>query len=72
MNESREPRLVEEHLDELRLLGKVRMKAFDRDEPLKSAHPSATREEYRRHATRGNLANQLVAIDPLPSNGIGR
>ena len=57
--------LVHEHVDELLLAGQVRMQALDRDEALEAAHAADSPEEDRGHATRRELADEFVTIEPL-------
>jgi hypothetical protein len=58
-------RFVEEHLDEFFLAREVRVQALHRNEALEAAHPRQARQVHGGHATGGNLAHQLVAIDAL-------
>ena len=61
-----EPRLVEEHRDELRVLREVRQDALDADELLEAAVTVKPREKDLGHATRRELRDELVAAK-IPS-----
>ncbi len=71
MDQRREPRLVEEHLDELLLIREMRVEPLDGDEPLEPADTPPSRARKTRCAMPPcrDLADELVAIE-LPS-GIG-
>ena len=56
----RELRLVEEHLDELRVLRQVREDALDDQQLLEAHRPVGLGEEHLGHAAGGELAEQLV------------
>ena len=47
--------------------GQVRAFTTAQIEALEAADPGKTREEHGSHATGGDLAHQLVAVDPLPA-----
>src|SRR5688500_17662559 len=55
-------RLVEEHADELLLLGEVRQHALDGDGLLEPLEASAFGSEHLGHAARGDLLEDLVAL----------
>ncbi len=57
-----EARLVEEHRDELLLLGQVRKDALDRDLLAKPLEPLALCEEHLRHAARLELLDDAIAL----------
>ena len=59
-----EPRLVEEHLDELGLAREVRVQALDGDEPLKAARAREAPEVHGRHPAGRELGDQLEAVEP--------
>jgi len=63
VNARREPRLLEEHLDELGLARQVRMQALDGDEPLEAANAGETRQVHRGHPARRELGDQLEPIE---------
>ena len=65
----REARFVEEHVDELGLVGEMRVETLDGVEALKAGHPLEAREEYRRHPAARELGDQLEAIEPFASRG---
>ena len=71
MNARRNAGLIEEHLDELFLGREVWVQPLHRDEALEAADPGQAREVHRRHATRRDLAHELIAIDALtPRAGV--
>ena len=57
----REPRLLEEHRDELGVLGEVRMQALDRDRAREADGPEQAREMDCGHTAGGDLAVQRVS-----------
>ena len=57
----REPRLVDHHRAELRVLGEVRMQALDGDDTRETRGADVSREVYRRRTTRGDLLRELIA-----------
>ena len=59
-----EPRLLEEHLDELGFARQVRVKALDPDEPLKAPGAGETTEIHGRHAAGRELGDQLETVEP--------
>jgi hypothetical protein len=65
-----QPRLPEEHLDELWLAGQMGVQSLDGDEALESADAREAREVHRGHSTGRQLGHQveapqfpLVAVD---------
>ncbi len=56
-----EARFVEEHLDELRILGVRCEEPFDRDDTRESSGSELLREHDRRHATRPDLLEKCIA-----------
>jgi hypothetical protein len=65
MKPRRQPRLVEEHLDELVLAREVRMETLDRDEALKPADATEAREKNGRHPTACQLGDELEPVETL-------
>ncbi len=59
----REPRLIEEHLDEIRVARELGVEALDRDGPREAHGPHESPEMHRRHAARRNFAVQQVSAD---------
>ncbi len=64
MNPGRQPRLFEEHLDELGLACQVRMQPLDPDEALETAGTGDAAEEDGRHSAGRELRHQLEAVEP--------
>ena len=56
-----EARLVEEHRDELRILGEVRMQSLDRDRAGEPHRSAETAKMHRGHAARCELSVEHVA-----------
>ena len=56
-----EPRLVQQHRDELRILGEVRVQPLDRHRARESDRPDQPPEVDRRHSTGGDFAVDGVA-----------
>ena len=56
--------LIEEHGDEIRLLGQVRVHRFDRDLTLESAGSDGAAEVDPRHPAGGDRTEDLVATNP--------
>ncbi|HEY8429353.1 MAG TPA: hypothetical protein VIL20_13295 [Sandaracinaceae bacterium] len=54
-------RLVEEHLDERRVLGHVRVHALERDELVEARAGARARQVDGGHPARGDLRERLVA-----------
>ena len=69
---AREARLVEEHRDELLLLGEVRQDALDRDLLLEALEARALGAEHLGHAARRELLDDAVALLLLSHAGSGR
>src|SRR5688500_3483349 len=65
MDARRDARFVEEHVDEFFFARQVWVQALHRHEALEATHPGQARQIDGRHAARGDLAHQLVAIDSL-------
>jgi hypothetical protein len=61
---SNEPRLVEEHRDEIRIAGIAFVEAFDRHDSRKARSSDLSCEMDRRHPARRDLRTQLI---PLPN-----
>ena len=57
----REPRLVEEHRDELRVTGVLRVQPLDGDGAAKAHGPHEASVVHRRHAARRDLAVHGIA-----------
>jgi hypothetical protein len=57
----RDPRLIEEHVDELIVFDEVRVDALDGDPLLKAARAIHPREMDARHPTDANLVDDAVA-----------
>src|SRR5262249_11203018 len=57
-----EPRLVEEHLDELLLLAEVRQDALDRDPLLEPLDPPVLGDVDLGHAARGEALDDLIPL----------
>ena len=67
----REARLVEEHLDEVLLLGEVRVQPFDRDETLETRDADEAREVDGGHASGRELRDELESVEPFSLAGDG-
>jgi hypothetical protein len=63
MNARGQPGLVEEHLDEFRVLDEVGVQSFVGDQALKACDSAEPREEDGRHATARELGDELEAIE---------
>src|SRR5262249_12787529 len=63
----REARLVEEHRDELRILGELRGEPLDRDGPREADLAEEAAHVHRRHAARRDLVVERVAADDATS-----
>lgn len=63
MKMRREARLIEEHRDELRLLGQVRVEDLDGEQPLEAASAGEPREIDGAHPPSGDLGDELVAAE---------
>jgi hypothetical protein len=63
MNARRCARLVEEHRDELRLVGQVLVHQLDRHEPLEATRASEPSKIDGAHAAPGDLRDDLVAVE---------
>lgn len=68
----REPRFVDEHRDELRLFGEVRVHAFDGDDSLEPRRPEEAAEPHRRHAAGGDFVEDCVTPELAPAERGGR
>src|SRR5690606_36400669 len=63
-----DPGLDEEHADELRFAGQVRMDHLDRDDLLETCLALGATKVDRRHAAVGDAVDQLVATNPAPQH----
>src|SRR5262249_29830052 len=67
-----EPRLVEEHRDELVVVREVRVQHLDRDQALEARDALRARDVDRRHAARCELHEHFVTAELLPAEIAGR
>ena len=70
VNPGREPRLIEEHLDELGVPRQVLVEPLDRVEPLKAPRAAKAREKDRPHPPARELCDELESIQ-LRFNHLG-
>jgi hypothetical protein len=61
-----DPRLVDEHLDEGRLIDQVRVDHLERNQPREPGRAVAAREVERRHPSDSQPLHDLVLTEPLP------
>ena len=67
-----EARLVEEHRDELGILGELRVEALDRDRAREADRTEQPPEVDRRHAAGGDLVVERIAPDDAQRSAFSR
>jgi hypothetical protein len=60
----REPRFAEEHLDEIRRIGKLRQNSLDRNAPIKPLEPALLCEKHLGHPAARDSPQEDVLAEP--------